>query len=546
MKLLKRILFILLFVIVILFIGIYSYFKGDTQIPYKKPDPLPVEVPSFNEVKIDFNHSFNSKIHLPIMGSAIIDVDNDNVPELFLGGGHNQPDGLFKYVDSIFINIASEWNLDLNKQMQSYGTSVYDFDQDGDQDLLVAREDDIYYYRNEGNRFIEKALNLPFDENSAPISITLGDINRDGLIDLFTSTYLHKEIMQGQTIFNDVEYGSVSRLFLNKGDLKFEDLTTSSGLEYVHNTFVAVFIDVDEDGWLDLVVAHDTGEVRTYRNNGGLTFEMISNPMTGSFGYPMGVAVGDYNNDGRVDFFFSNTGSTMPEFMLRGDLRKDQNFMGEWLLFRNEGEFNFTEVGAQTHLAKFEFSWGALFEDFNLDGLQDLVVAENYVDLPNFKLVKLPCRFLLNTPSRRFIATGKESGVENYNYAISPLTADFNDDGYPDLVYANINGPSRVFINEGGKNNYIKVKLEQTPAALGAKVTVQVNRNLKLSDWHITGEGLSSDQSHTLVFGLSQHTAAQSILVEYPNGTTVELEDPKINKTYYIEKENQQLLKGTF
>ena len=79
----------------------------------------------------------------------------------------------------------------------------------------------------------------------------------------------------------------------------------------------------------------------------------------------MGIAVGDYNNDGLVDFFFSNTGSSVPEFLARGDLAEGDIFNKKWILFKNEGNFKFTDAAMETNVADFEFSWGALFQDFN-------------------------------------------------------------------------------------------------------------------------------------------------------------------------------------
>ena len=85
---------------------------------------------------------------------------------------------------------------------------------------------------------------------------------------------------------------------------------------------------------------------------------------------------------------------------MEGDLREDQVFNRKWILFRNDGGFKFTDVAKETKVADFEFSWGAIFEDFNLDGLQDLVVSENYVGFPPHKapFLRLPGRFLLQRP----------------------------------------------------------------------------------------------------------------------------------------------------
>ncbi len=531
MKWLKRLFFLLLFIIVFAFVGIYSYLVSDTKIPYDRPDPMPVEIPTFEERALNFKHNYNTEKHLPITGSGIIDVNNDQIPEFWVGGGENQPDALFQYENGTFKNVAKAWGLDNKSDAhQSYGPAAVDIDNDGDLDLFVCREDDVYLYTNEGTRFSMSKLNIQFNEKSTPVAVTLGDINKDGQLDLFVSTYVHKHQMEGQTIFLQEGYGSNSLLLANRGNGKFEDITESAGLTYTHNTFLAVFIDIDEDELLDLVVAHDTGEPRTYKNLGNEKFEMVNNPMTGKFSYPMGIGVGDYNNDGKPDFFFSNTGTTMPQFLVKGDLDLEKHHLHEdWMLLENKGNFKFEDKAESADIAKFEFAWGAIFEDFNLDGYQDLVVAENYVDLPTFKLVTLPCRFLVNTPEHKFIAVESDAGVVNKHSAITPLTADFNNDGYPDLAYCNIDGPARVWINNGGQSNYIKVDFDVNARTVGAKVTLTKADGKQLHDWLIIGEGLGSDQSHTLIFGLKDNEQVQSVEVKYVDGTKESVLAPRVN-----------------
>ncbi|MDA8692427.1 CRTAC1 family protein [Saprospiraceae bacterium] len=537
MKWIKRIFFSLITILLLVVLAAFIYMKSDTKIPYDRPDPMPVDVPMFSEADLNFTQKFNAADHLPVMGAGIIDINNDGQPELWFGGGEGQQDGLFQYSDGNFVDITEGSGFtDKEDKVQSYGPAVYDMDGDGDQDILICRDSGVFLYTNNNGKFKGQKLNLKFDEKSTPIAVTCGDINKDGNIDLFVSTYLPKKKMEGQTIFLQEGYGANSRLFANRGNNKFEDITEASGMSYTHNTFMAIFIDLDGDSNLDIAAAYDTGEPRLYRNLGNEKFVMAPNPMTGKYGYPMGIGVGDYNSDGRPDLFYSNTGSTMPTAILKGDLDLDkQEFNGKWLMFRNDGNFKFTDTAKETEVADYEFSWGALFEDFNLDGLQDLVVAENYVGLPLFKLAKSPCRFLLNTPSNKFVATGKESGVANPNYAISPLTADFNNDGYPDLVYSNIAGRSRAFINKGGDKKYLKVNLQQTPKALGAKVIVTKSDGKKLTDWLVVGEGLGSDQSHTLVFGLGDATSVSNVKIVYADGSEQSISNPKINQTLNVE-----------
>ena len=233
----------------------------------------------------------------------------------------------------------------------------------------------------------------------------------------------------------------------------------------------------------------------------------------------MGIAVTDYGNNGLVDFFFSNVGTTPPQFLVSGDLRDDQLFNPEWIMFQNKGNFEFVDVAKQVKLAAYEFSWGAIFEDFNLDGRDDLVVSENYIGFPPHKvpMLKLPGRFLLQTETGEFAETGEQSGVINTGYSISPITADFNNDGYPDLVHINIAGKPKAFINAGGDANYLKVQLPDTIGSVAAKIKVTLDNGEMLYRDFVSGEGLCSDQSHIQIFGLANGTATK-ITVNYING----------------------------
>ena len=242
------------------------------------------------------------------------------------------------------------------------------------------------------------------------------------------------------------------------------------------------------------------------------------------------MCIRDSNNDGNVDFFFSNTGSSVPTFLARGDLAEEDPFISDWLLFKNNGGFNFTDEAVKAKVADFEFSWGALFEDFNLDGRQDLVVAENYVDFPPHKLFKLPGRFLLQRPDGTFAAVEEQADVVNKNYAITPLTSDFNQDGYPDLVFANLSGLSKAHINIGGSANFVSFRMPETAAYLGAKILVTKKDGSKLSDVYVIGEGLCSDQTATLTFGLGNDPSIESINLYLPNGTSRAITDYQVNQ----------------
>jgi len=555
----KKVLLILLAIIVVAVLGILVFFKSDSTNPYAEtnwgrfsgtsvqadsPDDnygkdfqgcdysVPKEeIPVFKNASLSWNNEFDNTKSLPLMGSALIDVDNDGVDEIFLGGGVLQEDALLKYTNGGFVE--SEFDLPAKPDgTTTFGAVSFDLDTDGRTDLILTGNYGVVWYRNTGDRFEASTISVPLNDKSEAASVTMGDIDHDGDADIFVSAYIKLDKMEGQTIFKDFNYGGSSLLMINNGDNTFTDKTEEFGLTYVHNTFCAVFVDVDNDGFLDLVVAHDTGEVRTYKNEAGTRFTMKTNPTTGKYAYPMGIAVGDYNNDGNVDFFFSNTGSSVPEFLAKGDLADEDEFIGTWMLFENRGDFNFKDAADETKVSDFEFSWGALFHDFNLDGRQDLVVAENYVDFPPHKLFKLPGRFLLQREDGTFASVEDQANAINKNYAITPLTSDFNSDGYPDLVFANLSGDSKALINAGGSANHIAFRFAENAKNLGAKVTITKNDGSILSDVYVIGEGLASDQSSTLIFGLGTDESIASATIVYGDGSQQSIDSPAINTVH--------------
>ena len=109
----------------------------------------------------------------------------------------------------------------------------------------------------------------------------------------------------------------------------------------------------------------------------------------------MGLGMADIDNDNDIDLFLSNAGNSIPSFLVSGDLREDQAQNLEWLVLQNDGTLEFSDITKDVDADGFGFAWGGVFEDVNLDGAQDLVVAQNYVKWPLHKLFKLPGKVLL-------------------------------------------------------------------------------------------------------------------------------------------------------
>ncbi len=422
--------------------------------PYLTITPPQSEIPDFEEMPVDFVHEFDSSKSLPFMGAAVFDLRGNGEQHLFVGGGYNQPDHLYVFRAGQFVDITVESGLTKDQEDTTYGVAAIDVNNDGIVDLFVARESGVYLYTYNNGTYTGAKLDIPLDPKCAPLSIAVADLKKRGLVDLFICAYVKVPYVEGQSIFNKEGYGGKSLLLLNNGDNTFTDITKEAGLDYVHNTFQAVFVDLDDSGELDLVVAYDTGQVRTYKNLGNLTFKNMPNPTSEVYSYPMGIAVGDYTGNGRPDLFFSNIGpfkfstlgSSPPNFLVRGDLRKDQYLLRTNILLKNEGGFTFKNVAQEAKVADYGFGWGTLFQDFTNNGLLDIALAQNYIGFPVHKLLRLPCRLLVQLKDKTFVPVEKEAGVENPYFAISPLTADFNNNGYPDLVYTNLHSNVKCII----------------------------------------------------------------------------------------------------
>jgi len=518
-KLIKSIL-LYLFVFIVLLVGLIYWFAVNDRSQKYDVSLDGITIPKFSEQIINFIPTYDKTQTLPFTAGAAVDIDNDGVDELFIGGGIHQQDAFFKFTDGQFKDITAATKWTKSTPDKTFGAISLDLDTDGDNDLLVSRQSGVWLYKNSSGEFAGKKLDLKLNENTVPLSVAVADLNRDGLYDMYVAGYIARKYVEGETIFNK-KYGGFSELYINKGDDKFENITEFSGLSYQHNTFQSIFIDVDNDGLEDLIVAHDTGTIKTYKNQGDLKFKDVTNPTSDYFSYPMGIGVTDYGDDGLPDFFFSNVGSTTPDALVKGDLREDQVLHRKWIMFVNQGDFNFKDESQTLKLADYEFSWGAIFEDFNLDGKDDLVVSENYVGFPTHALsmLRLNGRFLLQNDSGEFASAGEQTGVSNNLFGITPVSSDFNQDGYPDLVHVNLLGPQKVFISQAGDANYLKVLLPNTIKSIGAKITVVLEDGAVLNRTFVIGEGLCGDQSHVQIFGLDDQTAT-NITVTYLDGTS--------------------------
>ncbi len=483
---------------------------------------------------VDFIHQWDGDAH-PFTGAAAIDIDGDGQDEIFVGGGRAQADALLSYQDGKLVDVIA--GTGLSRLSASRGATSLDMDGDGDVDLLVARDDGVTLYLNDSGKFTASKIPVDLPPGSVPFDVAVADIDRDGDGDLYVSVFIEAESFVSAT-YNDSNHAKPNRLLLNNGDLTFTDITEQSGTASRQNTFLSVFIDLDNDSWQDLVVSQNTGEIEIFRNNGDRTFTQM--PLDEGFGFWMGIAVGDVDRDGDQDLFFSNLGGSIPGFLISGDLKDDQRGAQEWLLLRNEGGFRFTNVTSEYGLTDHGFAWGAVFEDLNFDGELDLLVAQNYIKWPIHKVFKLKGRSFLNLTAKGADASSARMyqidklGLQNKYFGQSPLVTDLNADGRQDVIWINMDGPVRAFINNE-RGNFVATRLPDNVASLGTQVTVRTAAGNSYTRVVTNSVGLLTDQGNTLSFGLGENAGPVEINIRYPDGNERTMRDVPINQTVRID-----------
>src|SRR6201997_4035781 len=316
------------------------------------------------------SHEKSTIIEAPGSGVALIDYDNDGWLDIYLLNGstvpamkgkeappramlfHNNHDGTFTDVTEK-AGVANErWG---------FGVAVADYDNDGWPDIYVANYGkNRLYHNNHDGTFTDVAEKAGVALGGWSAGPTWGDYDHDGLLDLFVPGYVKFEVDHPPAAgknglpaslcqFRGVNVmcgprglpGETDHLFHNNGDGTFTDVSVKAGVSDPRGYYglSSVFVDVDDDGWLDLAVANDSTPKYLYRNKHDGTFEDIS--YTSGFALnddgreqaAMGIAVGDYNHSGRVGFYITN-------------FSDDYN-----TLYRNDGHANLADVTTQSGIA---------------------------------------------------------------------------------------------------------------------------------------------------------------------------------------------------
>ncbi len=517
-----------------------------------------------------------SIIEAPGSGVALLDYDNDGWLDVYLVNGstvaalkgreappramlfHNNHDGTFTDVTSK-AGVANErWG---------FGAAVGDYDDDGYPDVYVANFGaNRLYHNNHDGTFTDVAEKAGVMLGGWSAGPTWGDYDRDGLLDLFVPGYVKfdpdhppgagKDALSASFCqFRAVPVmcgprglpGEGDHLFHNNGDGTFADVSIAAGVSDPKGYYglAALFVDADNDGWVDLIVANDSVPNYLYHNRHDGTFEDISYMSgfalseDGREQASMGIAAGDFNRDGNVDFYVTS-------------FSDDYN-----TLCKNESDSNFSDITYKAGLGDptiLFLGWGTGFLDFDNDTLLDIFVANGHVypgvDQQEWgtTYAQRPQLFR-NRDGATFIEVppAAGSGLADVLTARGAAFGDLFNDGHIDVVLNNIDSAPALLRNvvKTG-NHWIGLKLiggAKSPRdAIGAKVfltTGQIRQRAEIC----SGGSYGSSSEQRIHFGLGAETKVDKLEVVWPNGARQEVAVPEVDRIFTLTEGNNKLVK---
>ncbi|HVS63544.1 MAG TPA: CRTAC1 family protein [Thermoanaerobaculia bacterium] len=442
-----------------------------------------------------------------------------------------------------FSDVTEESGLAALATGYGMGVAVGDYDGDGLPDLYLTNLEANQLLRNRGDATFEDATaTAGVSEDRWSVPATFFDYDRDGALDLFVGNYLRFDARTAPVCRDSTgaqDYCGPNnfeplpdRLFRNRGDGTFQDVTFAAGLRAGFGPALgALAADFDGDGWLDLYVANDGTPNNLWSNLGDGRFEDrallagVAVNAEGSAEASMGVDAGDYDGDGDLDLFMTH-------------LISETN-----TLYRNEGDGSFVDATVGSGLggpSRLHTGFGTVWIDVENDGWLDLFVANGAVKKIE-ALARAGDPFPLhernqlfrNLDGRGFVEVpGAEAGPAFGWSEVSRGVAagDLDNDGDLDLVVANNLGPARLLINQvGSRSRWLGLELHPaSPArqAPGAKVELLFEEGSLLRRVRIDGSYVSAGDPR-LLFGLAGGRAPHGVRVTWADGGVEEWEAPE-------------------
>jgi hypothetical protein len=502
-------------------------------------------------------------------GVALLDYDNDGWLDIYLVNGstydaqagtkkapqsalfHNNHDGTFT-------NVAGKAGV--TNDRWGFGVAVGDYDNDGWPDLYVTNfGENRLYHNNHDGTFTDVAAHAQVQVGAWSTGATFGDYDGDGKLDLFVPGYVKFDLShppepgtQSASFYTCQFRGIVvscgprglegerDHLFHNNGDGTFTDVSSESGVDDPHHYygFTSLFADVNNDGKPDLLVTNDSTPSYLYLNDGHGKFVDTSD--ASGFAYNgegreiagMGLAAGDYLNNGRLDLAVTN-------------------FSDDYkVLYRNDGKGQFTDVSAQAGIADKSvpfLGWGIGFIDYDNDGWMDLFMVNGHiypaVDAQKWgtSYKERPLLFH-NLLGHRFalVPAVEGSGLAVVTSARGAAFGDLWNDGKIDVIINNLDGTPSLLRNINGDHNaWLELKLIGGPKsprdAVGTTVLLTAGGMTRRQDV-LSGGSFMSSNDPRVHFGLGNVQRIERVEIRWPSGAVEQIKISRVDAIYTIQE----------
>ncbi len=527
-------------------------------------------------------------------GVALFDADNDGRLDIYLVNGSTLDlvrRGAAAPRAALFRNNGNRTFTDITvdagvaNERWGQGICVGDVDNDGSEDVYVTNFGRNRLYRNAGGRFDDVAEKAGVAVDSWTTGCAFGDYDGDGWLDLFVAGYVALDLAnlppspsgpakggtssapspaepaagsvgmgasysagvsvctyRGQRVMCGPRglKGARDHLFRNNGDGTFTEASKEAGVDDPRGLygFGVAWFDMDDDGRLDLLVANDSGPNHVYRNLGNGRFRDVSYPSgaaldgNGREQAHMGVAIGDYDNDGRDDIHITN-------------FADDFN-----VLYRNEDGMSFEDVSFKTGIARVSIpflGWGTNFFDYDNDGWLDLLVVNGHVypgvdALPWNTTYAQRALLLRNLKGHGFDDVGAAAGaLTRPHVSRGSAVGDIDDDGGVDVVVNNVDGTPMLAVNEGRRGHWLTVALRGDPKqkcprdAIGSVVFVTAGGR-RVRGEVASGRGQVSQSDLRVHVGLGDAARVEKLEVRWANGLTVTYAITRVDSLVTIDQ----------
>jgi hypothetical protein len=486
-------------------------------------------------------------------GVALTDIDGDGLLDIFLVTGGETPRGRASTPprNALYRNLGGGRFRDVTagsgvERLPFYGMGVAaaDYDNDGHVDLFVTGFPSSALFHNNGDGTFTDVTSKAGVANQGRWGASAAwiDYDRDGRLDLFLCNYAkfsfekhpHCEYAGEPTYCAQTAYqGDAPALYHNNGNGTFTDVTERAGLAKLSGRALGVVtIDVDGDGWPDLVVARDASpnllllnrRDGTFRDAGAdaeIAFNMDGNARAG-----MGIDAADLDGDGWPDLALTNF--------------NDEGHA----VYLNDGRLPFTE--RTLPVTRPFVGWGAHFLDFNNDGLPDLMIVNGHLNSVIERtrrdvFYKETPLLLANNGNNEFTAASGGPAFSRRYVARGLAIGDIDNDGDADAIFTCLNDSPVLLRNNVGQNAaWIGFELEGTVSnrdAIGARVTVE-HAGRRMFRWVTSGSSYLSSHDKRLIFGLGARDGKGRVSAEirWPNGRSQTLSDLTPGRYHHVRE----------